>query len=148
MRCGHCGQDKEPEEFNLWRKVPRGRQYNCRDCARAIARDRLRAWRETMTPEERTRYNRNAALKSLYGLTLEAFESMLAAQGGVCAICGSPPGTNGGPGIGRSLSVDHDHATGRIRGLLCHHCNVAIGYFREDPALFDKARAYLLRFQN
>jgi hypothetical protein len=101
-----------------------------------------------MTPEERTRYNRNAALKSLYGLTLQAYERMLAVQGGVCAICGNPPGTNGGPGIGPSLSVDHDHATGRIRGLLCHHCNVAIGYLREDPALFDKARSHLAKFQN
>jgi hypothetical protein len=101
-----------------------------------------------MTPEERTRYNRNAALKRLYGLTLEVYESMLAAQGAVCAICGNPPGTRGGPGIGRSLSVDHDHATGKVRGLLCHHCNVAIGYFREEPDLFDKARAYLATFRN
>jgi hypothetical protein len=101
-----------------------------------------------MTPEEQTRYNRNAALKRLYGLTLEDYERLLAAQGGVCAICESPPGANGGPGTRRFLAIDHNHATGKIRGLLCHHCNVAIGYLHEDLKLFDKARAYLARSIN
>ena len=148
MRCGHCGQDKPAEEFNLSRKVRRGRQYNCKECARAIAREHQRAWRATMTREEQTRYNRNAALKRLYGLTLEDYERLLAAQGGVCAICESPPGANGGPGTRRFLAIDHNHATGKIRGLLCHHCNVAIGYLHEDLTLFDKARAYLARSLN
>jgi Autographiviridae endonuclease VII len=148
MRCGHCSKDKDPEEFNLSRKVSRGRQYNCKECARAIAREHQRAWRARMSPEEQTRYNRNAALKRLYGLTLEAYERLLAAQGGVCAICGKPPGANGGPGTRRFLAVDHNHATDEVRGLLCHHCNVAIGYFHEDPTLLDRAYTYLAQSRN
>ena len=50
------------------------------------------------------------------GVTTEVYERMLASQGGGCAICGNEPKT-------RRLHVDHDHATGRVRGLLCHRCN-------------------------
>ena len=53
------------------------------------------------------------------GLSVEDYDAMLAAQGGVCAICGNPPKT-------RRLDVDHDHKTGKVRGLLCHRCNRAL----------------------
>jgi hypothetical protein len=53
------------------------------------------------------------------GVTSEQYEAMLAAQGGGCAICGNPPKT-------RRLDVDHDHRTGKVRGLLCHRCNRAL----------------------
>jgi hypothetical protein len=63
MRCGHCGKDKDPEEFNRSRKISRGRQYNYKEMRTSHR-----------SPEEQTRYNRNAALKRLYGLTLEDYE--------------------------------------------------------------------------
>ena len=72
----------------------------------------------------------------LYGLSTEAYQEMLASQGGVCALCGGTPGA-------RALGVDHDHATGRIRGLLCSPCNTGIGNLRDDPDLLRKAIAYL-----
>jgi hypothetical protein len=75
----------------------------------------------------------------LYGLTLDEYDALVARQNGLCAICGEPPIK----GRGRRLVVDHDHQSGRIRGLLCGACNVAIGYLREDPLLFDRAKAYL-----
>jgi hypothetical protein len=53
------------------------------------------------------------------GVTVEQYDAMLAAQGGGCAICGTKPKT-------RRLDVDHDHKTGRVRGLLCHRCNRAL----------------------
>lgn len=56
-----------------------------------------------------------------YGIKLEDYKRMLVEQGGVCAICGSPPiTTNKNKGY---LDVDHDHISGVIRGLLCHLCN-------------------------
>lgn len=63
---------------------------------------------------------------------------MLAEQSGLCAVCY-------GPAVGKSdkLSVDHDHATGRVRGLLCHHCNAALGHLMDDPNLLRKAAIYL-----
>jgi hypothetical protein len=53
------------------------------------------------------------------GITDDDYEALLAAQGGGCAICGNPPKT-------RRLHVDHDHKTGKVRGLLCHRCNRAL----------------------
>ena len=61
-------------------------------------------------------------------------------QSGRCALCSEPE--RGKRGM---LHVDHDHATGRVRGLLCHHCNVALGHFRDDPVRLQAAIAYLSR---
>lgn len=63
---------------------------------------------------------------------------MFASQGGVCAICRQPEGREG-----RSLSVDHDHDSGVVRGLLCDSCNVGLGRFRDDPELVRSALEYL-----
>ncbi len=63
----------------------------------------------------------------LYGITLEQYEEMLEAQGGVCKICGDPPPT----GRKKYLSVDHCHQTGRVRGLLCTQCNTRLAWIEE-----------------
>jgi hypothetical protein len=70
-------------------------------------------------------------------MTLDEYNAMLAEQGGVCAVCSRPPTS------GISLHVDHDHATGRIRGLLCFRCNNALGDLEDDPALLRAAARYL-----
>lgn len=79
-----------------------------------------------------------------YGITLVEFNSMLSEQGGACAICRNPEDVdkkrNGRPD---ALSVDHDHATGRIRGLLCSGCNRMLGIMNDDPNLIRSAAAYL-----
>ena len=64
---------------------------------------------------------------------------MLAAQHGKCAICG------GNRSIKDTfrLGIDHDHATGRIRGLLCGNCNIGLGHFDDSPGLLEKAADYL-----
>jgi hypothetical protein len=65
---------------------------------------------------------------------LEAdYEALLAAQGGVCALCGKPPKT-------RRLSVDHDHKTGTVRGLLCFRCNRALPHYVSAEWLLRAAR--------
>jgi len=68
----------------------------------------------------------------------EEYARLLAEQGGGCAICG-------GRELGRCrhFSVDHDHATGFVRGLLCNNCNRAVGLFGDDHALLDRAAQYL-----
>lgn len=74
-----------------------------------------------------------------YGITVEQYDEMLVAQGGVCAICKTLPEADGRT----PLQVDHDHSTGRIRGLLCSPCNTAIGSLRDDPQLLAAAMEYL-----
>jgi hypothetical protein len=75
-----------------------------------------------------------------YGLTEAEWDAILAAQGGLCAICNTDtPG-----GRGERWHIDHDHATNRgVRGLLCHNCNVGIGNFHDSPELLEQAARYL-----
>ncbi len=68
-----------------------------------------------------------------YGLSAAEVEAMLEAQGGVCAICRTAP----------AVHVDHDHATGKVRGMLCFNCNAALGHLRDDPMLFRRGLRYL-----
>ncbi len=113
--------------------------------------ERVKAWRRA-NPERLAEYMREyrrrpkrkeseraGHLRRKYGMTLEQFDAMLEAQGGVCAICGKPRPEE------RTLHVDHDHDTGKIRGLLCFRCNNALGDFEEEYELFRGAADYLDR---
>lgn len=96
-------------------------------------RDRLRA-------DAREKYQREGwatLLWKKYRITEDQYWQLFARQGGVCAITGLPPEP------GRRLDVDHDHKTGRVRGLLRTEVNKVLGTLQDDPALFRKAAAYL-----
>jgi hypothetical protein len=81
---------------------------------------------------------RKSELKSKYGLSQEQYDAMLVTQGGQCALCrADAPGGKG------SWHVDHCHTTGRVRGLLCHHCNLGLGNFRDNPVVLAAAIEYL-----
>lgn len=88
---------------------------------------------------ERVKIHRRKRALSRYGLTLADYDRILAGQEGACAICYTD--TPGGPG-GR-FAVDHDHATGVVRGLLCSRCNFVLGYAKEDPDVLSRAIQYL-----
>ena len=79
-----------------------------------------------------------------YGLTVAEFEAMLAAQDGLCMICGKPPKPDGVRAASR-LHIDHDHATGENRDLICLNCNRGLGYFKDDPVLMRAAAEYVER---
>jgi len=76
-------------------------------------------------------------LKLLFDLTPEEYDRILAFQGGRCAICPREPTEK------MRLSVDHNHKTGEVRGLLCWLCNVALGKFRDDYVLLNAAAQYV-----
>jgi hypothetical protein len=78
-----------------------------------------------------------AKLVASYGLTEHQYEALIEQQGGGCAICSRPPATT------RRLAIDHDHATGIVRGILCGRCNTALGLFDDNPQLLREAIAYL-----
>lgn len=82
--------------------------------------------------------HREYELRKRHGITNADYERMSDEQGGVCAACG---GTDKEKGHGY-LHVDHDHATGRVRALLCQGCNKALGYLREDPERIGKLAVY------
>lgn len=81
-------------------------------------------------------YDTMAHRKRTYGLTDEALRKLFEGNP-TCSICGDPPKQ------GRDLCIDHNHATGRVRALLCTRCNTAIGSLRDNPELCENAAAYL-----
>lgn len=87
-------------------------------------------------PEGSKRRSRSRQLRLRYGLSREDYEALVAAQFGCCAICGERD---------KSLCVDHDHSTGKIRELLCSSCNLAISHLRDDPSRALAAHEYLNR---
>jgi hypothetical protein len=99
-------------------------------------------------PAQNKIHRRRADLKTKYGMTQDDYERLLAAQGGKCALCGTDQiGRYGKNAKWKSghWQVDHCHRTGRVRGLLCHQCNVRIGAFEGlmEKAGEAKVNAYL-----
>jgi hypothetical protein len=127
-----------------------------RDKNRDRARERQYEWRrknrakylEQHAAQGRASRARNPlnhvdqGLRKLYGITLDAYNEMLGAQGGVCAICGQPE-TRTFRGKVKRLAVDHCHDSGRVRALLCHSCNTVIALAKEDPGILRVAADYL-----
>ncbi len=85
---------------------------------------------------------RDQHVRLKYGITRDEFNEMLARQGG-CKICGDATNAQSG----RAFHVDHCHATGRIRGILCHYCNTMLGLAKDDPERLRAAIAYLTEYQ-
>jgi hypothetical protein len=132
MICSECGADKPSTEFYASR-----RSKQCKACEHEKRREHSRAH-----PEQAQRVRRDIKLRR-YGLTQADYDAMVAAQGGCCAICLAPGDLD--PSSRFRLGVDHNHATGRVRGLLCRLCNRAIGIWHDDPEIVARAAAYLAR---
>jgi Autographiviridae endonuclease VII len=164
-KCRICGIDKPVSDYYRAAGMADGYRSECRLCnlelrARRYREEpvfrqrdlqRVRRWRlenperyadlqrRTKASPGYKRTLRASHQKRKYGLTLDDYQTMLAAQAGGCAICGAPPSE------GQSLHVDHDHDTGAVRGLLCFTCNAGIGMFDHDIDLLSAAVAYLHR---
>lgn len=107
-----------------------------KECARAVL-----VPRKARTPEE----SRVLSLRR-FGITVEDYDAMFEAQGGVCAGCKKPETSlDHHSGRSRRLAVDHCHESGRVRGLLCQRCNIAIGQVRDSADLLEQLAAYLRR---
>lgn len=129
-RCANCAETLPREEFYRRSATKDGLQSWCKKCQRAYDQaNRKAGTRKTGTPRQRQRWN----LSGRYGLTPKQVEEMKESQGAVCAICGTTP---------NQWVVDHCHETGKVRGMLCHHCNIRLPTV-EDGAFVDAALRYL-----
>jgi hypothetical protein len=135
-RCIGCGQTPLETEFStdLHHRPPHLSSY-CKKCRNKKWTERTNIRRRNH-PEE-TRKNH---LWKEYRITLIEYNEMFILQDGRCAICGIHQSE-----LQRSLAVDHNHKTGKVRGLLCRECNLGLGYFRDNPDLMSKAMEYLVR---
>lgn len=127
-RCAKCKRRKLLHLFNKHRKRDDVQGY-CKSCD--LKRQRT---------AERKQQHRRAKTLRQYGVTEEQYQALYKKQNGKCALCGNPE-TDARHG---RLSIDHNHETGEIRGLLCGRCNMAIGLLRDDPVLARRVAAYLL----
>lgn len=145
--CTKCGILQVANERMFYRDSSKsdGLHSWCKVC---VKKDRKR-WRGLNPGIVRANAKRNWAkmgrtydLRKHYGIDESQYNAILNAQGGVCAICGAPPKDN----KKRRLAVDHNHATGKNRGLLCAPCNHAVERLENDPDWGTKALNYLARY--
>jgi hypothetical protein len=90
---------------------------------------------------------RDYVYKRKFGISLSDYEKILKSQDGKCAICQTQKPTGHGAKYGR-FSVDHDHSTGEVRGLLCSNCNIGLGAFRDNVDVIKNAIFYIDRHNN
>lgn len=143
--CRWCGETKPLADFGF-RKDRGSYKKHCKACYNAKhgkrAVERATAWNKR-NPIKR----RNLLLKK-YGLDVESYQDLWDMQKGCCAICGLHEDE---AVLGRDhnsrLHVDHNHVTGEVRGLLCHKCNLGIGYLNSDegPEVLESALEYIRR---
>jgi hypothetical protein len=137
-RCCTCKKEKPLREFYRAYRNPNGRpyrQYRCKGCSRDAAKKYRRD-----NPRVAKHFYRKGTLAKA-NATLSWYDSKLQEQGGGCAICGSTAIGN------KSLSVDHDHISGNLRGLLCTLCNHAIERLESIQDWATKAQAYLDKYE-
>jgi hypothetical protein len=137
----HNGAQKAWRELNKERLAARQRARYQANRAEIDARNK--AWEEA-NPEAVKAMRRAASFRRKYGLTVEAWEAMLASQGGRCAGCGTVFGLL----RGSEPHVDHCHRTGAVRGLLCGSCNHAIGHAGDNPKTLRALARYLERVRS
>lgn len=154
--CPDCAQTLPLDEFFAAPKRRDGRATYCKPCHsirnRRWGRENQERLKESRTEANRrfkerhpdyrppsSRYSRANRLWREYRLTEEDWDAMYEAQDGRCGSCGQAP---------QNLVVDHDHATGQIRSLLCHNCNTAEGMLKSDPRRIQALLDYVLLHNN
>lgn len=121
--CTRCDSEQSIDQFRTRTGKEHLTHSWCRTCEIAAAKPRKRDW----------------YLRQTYGITSAEYAERLAAQGGGCAVCGVTEHEFG------SLHVDHDHATGEVRGILCVRCNHMVGLAKDSVSTLVSAAAYLIQ---
>jgi len=166
-KCSHCLFDKSLSEFGLYKNVKSGLRRCCKVC---MSEKKRIATKHRNFPRIKGEYKCSQCLKiknsndfysnklslnglrseckecakmsvrqRVYGISREECTKITKLQ--YCQNCNSPSKTK------KSLNIDHCHKTGRVRGVLCHHCNCLLGYAREDVNILKSAINYLKRHQ-
>ena len=148
--CTKCGENKPFSEYYTDKSRTDKKRGSCGVCDSAYSRGwkkanpvndeqrEKRRLRSKKHREENPDYAKGLSLKTLYGITFDEYNDMFIEQGGSCAICGKHQSE-----MKKSIHVDHCHATGKVRGLLCSNCNTALGLLKEDINIVRNVLKYL-----
>lgn len=140
--CPRCEGNPSKEDFHVNKSRKTGVSCYCKSCTSILNRERR------SLPESPER-QRRAFIKWKYGISQEEYLSLLEKQNFKCAICNTHheevrrPGNLKHTGISYGLCIDHDHLSGKVRGLLCNQCNRALGLFKDNPENLSRALSYL-----
>lgn len=140
--CSKCNKTKPYSEFSKCSRYKDGHYGQCKQCRLEYQR----IWNKNNIEKCRQKNNkyyarnkekrRNKDLKYRYGISSKDYKQMLQSQDGVCLICKKKPKN-------RRLSVDHNHTTSEIRGLLCQKCNAILGLAGDNVKILQNAIEYL-----
>lgn len=139
--CNDCKEIEFVDSFCKDKNKKDGLNSICKDCSKK----RFEKYQQTengkkiikahnLSPRKRDWY-----LKTKYNITLEQYDEMFEKQNGNCAICGLPE-------LMKRLSVDHDHETGEVRGLLCQSCNGLLGLAKDNQEILFDSINYLDKY--
>lgn len=128
--CTRCGNTKDAGAFYESNTLKSGYRSECKDCSREVSKQYPKTSEQI----------KDSHLKSDYGITIEDYNKLFVAQEGKCLICRRHQSD-----LKRKLNVDHDHATGKVRGLLCNNCNSGLGHFKDDQKVMLLAIEYLVK---
>lgn len=132
-RFSKCKHVKEDFDFHLDKKQQSGLKSWCKQCVNSHIKNRY--WKDPIKSAEKARRQH---IKLYYGITNEEYLKIFNDQNGECAICGKHQNE-----IKKRLFVDHDHKTGKLRGLLCRQCNSILGYSYDNINILLKTIEYL-----
>jgi len=127
----------EENRQRKWRALRERKEAEAVEERAKKERQRIRELKEETRKRIQTIESRIRNLKNNYGITVEYYKELFIQQGGECAICRKPQSEFNYP-----LHVDHDHQTGKVRGLLCSGCNTGLGHFEK---LHKEMRDYLTK---
>jgi hypothetical protein len=131
--CLTCKEEKPLDQFNKRAQSKDGHSYHCRPCYRTQKND----YNKSRGPDY-FRHNIIKRTATKAGVTVEYVLEQLKLQDYKCKICNRPESE-----LSKKLHVDHCHTTGKYRGMLCGPCNQALGLFKDDPQVLEKAIKYL-----
>ena len=137
-KCSKCKLEKAVDCFNKRGTDSTSLQSMCKECAASVRKERYLSNKDI--EKNRSYSNR---IKRVYGITDFDYQKMFDNQNGKCAICGS---LETGRGKTNKFCIDHDHKTGKVRGLLCRNCNVLLGKLSDSIGLCQNIITYLKSF--
>lgn len=135
--CSKCGETKPTEAFYTDKTKKSGYRPDCKACHRSY-QNRPEAQARRNEARRGTDGPKDYMLKYTYGITRNEWHFIFAEQGNRCAIC-----RDTSPGHKRGWMVDHDHESGKVRSIVCHHCNSTLGQSKESPARLLACAAYV-----
>lgn len=140
--CSRCLQIKVLADFFARKRSRDGLSPVCKVCQTAYTKmwqkTHAEQYKKCKAASARKQYatrGKKYHVERTYGIAFETFTKMVQEQNGACYICRKIPKSG--------LVIDHDHVTGKVRKLLCHRCNMALGYGKEDPNVFNRMISYI-----